>query len=134
MILILPRSADIYQKKNLKTLSEGKMVWIQIRTDKMSVLICVQTVCKGNQQMTKFATIKKKSYRFFGLTLICDLTISDRCPLCSSQSSPPDSSKLVTSPSIICNYQFNVIRSSNTKKSSVVLVPGLKPACAPIRI
>ena len=28
-------------------------VWIQIRTDKTSVLFCVQTVCKGYQQKTK---------------------------------------------------------------------------------
>ena len=35
------------------TLSEYQMVWIQIRTDMQSVLIWVQTVCKGYQQTTK---------------------------------------------------------------------------------
>ena len=32
------------------------MVWIQIRTDILSVLIMDQTVCKGYQQMTTVAT------------------------------------------------------------------------------
>ena len=35
------------------TPSEDQMIWIQIRTDILSVLIWVQTVCKGYQQMTK---------------------------------------------------------------------------------
>ena len=34
------------------------MVWIQIRTDILSVLIWVQTVCKGYQQRTKVAASK----------------------------------------------------------------------------
>ena len=34
-------------------LSECQTVWIQIRTDILSVLIWVQTVCKDNQQTTK---------------------------------------------------------------------------------
>ena len=37
------------------TLSECQRVWIQIRTDVLSVLIWIQTVCKGYQQVTKFA-------------------------------------------------------------------------------
>ena len=32
---------------------------IQIGTDILSVLICVQTVCKGYQQMTKVAASKE---------------------------------------------------------------------------
>ena len=41
-------------------LSECQMVWIQIRTDILSVLIWVQTVSKGYQQTTKVATSKKR--------------------------------------------------------------------------
>ena len=40
----------IYFFKNLfltETLSEGQKIWIQIRTNILSVLIWVQTVCKG---------------------------------------------------------------------------------------
>ena len=33
-------------------LSECQMVWFQIRTDILSVLIWIQTFCKGYQQMT----------------------------------------------------------------------------------
>ena len=35
-------------------------VWMQIRTDSMSVLIWVQTVCNGYQQMTKIDAIKER--------------------------------------------------------------------------
>ena len=41
------------------TLSECQTVWIQIRTNIMSVLIWIQTVCKVNQQTTKFAKLGK---------------------------------------------------------------------------
>ena len=34
-------------------------VWIQIRTNNLSVLIWLQTVCKGYQQMTKVAACKE---------------------------------------------------------------------------
>ena len=47
-------------KKNLSgKLSVCQMVWIQIRTDVVSVLIWVQTVCKGYEQMTKVAASKE---------------------------------------------------------------------------
>ena len=39
-----------FSKKKSVTLSECQTVWIQIRTDILSVLIWVQTVCKGYQQ------------------------------------------------------------------------------------
>ena len=42
-----------FQKILPETQSECQTVWIQIRSDKMSVMIFVQTVCKGYQQMTK---------------------------------------------------------------------------------
>ena len=53
-------AADFFQNKLILrilsgTLSESQIVWIQIRTDILSVLIWVQNVCKGYQQMTKFA-------------------------------------------------------------------------------
>ena len=56
-------SADIFQnlvfQKVLSgTLSECKTVWIQIRTDVMSVLFWVQMVCKGYKQTTKVAASK----------------------------------------------------------------------------
>ena len=35
-------------------------VWTQIRTNTQSVLICVQTVCKVYQQMTKVAASKER--------------------------------------------------------------------------
>ena len=41
-------------------LSECQTVWIQIRIDILSVLIWVQTVCKGYQQMRKVATSKER--------------------------------------------------------------------------
>ena len=44
-------------KNLLETLSECQTVWIQIRTDVLSVLIWVQTVCKGYQQATRTANI-----------------------------------------------------------------------------
>ena len=37
------------------------MVWTQIKTDILSVLIWVQIVCKGYQQMTKVAVSKESS-------------------------------------------------------------------------
>ena len=54
-------SADFFQKYSFKkilsgTLSECQTVWIQIRTDILSVLIWVQNVCEGYQQTTKIAT------------------------------------------------------------------------------
>ena len=47
--------------KNLSgTLSECHTFWTQISTDILSVLIWVQTVCKGYQQTTKGATTASK--------------------------------------------------------------------------
>ena len=50
-------SADFFQnnifKKFFHKHNQGQMVWIQISTEIMSVLIWVQTVCKGYQQMKK---------------------------------------------------------------------------------
>ena len=48
------------KKKNSGTLLECQTVWIQIRTDRMLVLIWVQTVFKDHQQTTKFATSKER--------------------------------------------------------------------------
>ena len=58
------------------TPSECQMVWTQIRTDILSVLIWVQTVCSGYQQMTKVAASRDR----VNLTIntIFDL-ISARC-------------------------------------------------------
>ena len=44
--------------------------WIQIRTDILSVLIRVQTVCKENQQMTfVVATLSRKEFNTLCLYL-----------------------------------------------------------------
>ena len=48
------------KKKFLRTLSECQTVCIQIRTDILSVLIWVQTVCKGYQQKTTKSTSSKE--------------------------------------------------------------------------
>ena len=50
-------SADFFQNQLFRkilsgTPSECQTVWTQIRTDILSVLIWVQTVCKGYQQTT----------------------------------------------------------------------------------
>ena len=44
---------DFFEKFLQELPSECQTVWIQIRTDILSVLIWVQTVCRGYQQMTK---------------------------------------------------------------------------------
>ena len=70
--MFLLSSADFFSKLTFKkikinfqkilsgTLKECQTVWVQIRTDIMSVLIGVQTVCKGYQQTTKVAASKEK--------------------------------------------------------------------------
>ena len=44
----------------LEKFSTCQTVWIQIRTDMMSVLIWVHTVCKGYQETTKVAASKER--------------------------------------------------------------------------
>ena len=51
-------SADFFQNQPFRKiisgiLSECQTVWTQIRTDKMSVLIWVQTICKDYQQAAR---------------------------------------------------------------------------------
>ena len=63
--MLMLSSADffqnlLFQKKISGSLSECQMVWIQIRTNILAVLIWVQTVCEGNQQTTKVAASKKR--------------------------------------------------------------------------
>ena len=43
---------------------QRQTVWIEIRTDILSVLILVQTVCKGYQQTTKATTSKEQQHSF----------------------------------------------------------------------
>ena len=55
MLLLL--SADFF--KNLfRSLSERYILWIQIRTEVLLVIIWVKTVCKGYHQTTKVVTSK----------------------------------------------------------------------------
>ena len=60
-MLLLP-SADFFQNYLFKkiisgTLSEWQTVWIQIRTDILSVLISVQTVCRRAKQLSHDSVI-----------------------------------------------------------------------------
>ena len=41
-----------------------KTVWIQISTDALLVLICVQTVCKGYKQTAKVAASTERDFAF----------------------------------------------------------------------
>ena len=56
------------------TLSECQTVWIQIRTDGLSVLICVQTVCKGYQQATKVVLADRVNFATGRLNIKITLT------------------------------------------------------------
>ena len=75
--MLLLSSADFFQYKiflykikkdpvpiNFKilsgTLSECQTVWIQIRTNILSLLIWVQTVCKCYQKTTKAAAVNER--------------------------------------------------------------------------
>ena len=56
------------------------MVCIQIRTDVLTVLVWVHTVCKGYQQMTKVTARKEriKAVKFSKLTFINKATASSK--------------------------------------------------------
>ena len=65
LLLLLLSSADffhnyIFYKILSGTQSECQRVLILIRTDVLSTLIWVQTVCNGNQQKTKVPASKEK--------------------------------------------------------------------------
>ena len=65
------------------TLSECRTVWIQIRTGVLSVLIWVQTVCKGYQQTTIVATSKGRARDIQVFKLLLNRQYSSRAtPLC----------------------------------------------------
>ena len=49
-----------FQKVLSGTLSECQMVWVKIRTDILSVLICVQTICQDYQKTTKGTASKER--------------------------------------------------------------------------
>ena len=51
---------NFFKEFSSGTQSKCLTVWIQIRTDDLSGLIWVQTVCKGYQQKTKAATSKER--------------------------------------------------------------------------
>ena len=52
-------SADFFFKKRKKSF-RNIMLWIEISTDILSVLVWVQIVCKGYQQTTKVGTSKER--------------------------------------------------------------------------
>ena len=49
--------------------SECQTIWIQIKSDIMSVLTRVQTVCKDYQQMTKVTACKERVMLMFSLSV-----------------------------------------------------------------
>ena len=64
--MLLWSSADFFQSKLFQiilsgTPSEYQNVWTKIRTDILSVLIWVQTVCKDHQQTTKVAAGRQRA-------------------------------------------------------------------------
>ena len=62
------------------------MVWIQTRTDVLSVLIWVQHVCKGYQQMTKNFSSKRRDKKWNGMTAaFCKPTFISNTELIFSQ-------------------------------------------------
>ena len=65
-----------FQKILSGTLSEWQTVWIQIRTDILSVLIWVQTVCKGYQQTTLVAASKLIFMENKAIYLTCEIKFS----------------------------------------------------------
>ena len=63
--MLLLSSAYFFQKQPFQkvlsgTLSECVTVWIQIMTDILLVLIWLQTICTGCQQMTKVMASKER--------------------------------------------------------------------------
>ena len=67
---------NFFQKILSVTLSECQTIWIQIRTDILSVLIWVQTVCKGYQPMTKVPASKER-VKILHHVMSCEDTFSD---------------------------------------------------------
>ena len=51
---------NLFKKFFWKYIRMSKTIWMQIRPDILSGMICVQTVCKGDQQMTKVPTSGKR--------------------------------------------------------------------------
>ena len=66
-----------FQKTLLEPLSECQTVWIQIRTDVLSVLIWVQTVCKGYHQTTQVAACKERvnKRKTYKVCVVCLLSM-----------------------------------------------------------
>ena len=58
--VVCKKKLNFFFFKKSGVLSERKTAWIQIRVDKMSGLIWIQTFCKGFQQTTKVPTCTKK--------------------------------------------------------------------------
>ena len=48
----------------IKKLSECQTVWMQISIEILLVLLTVQSVCKGYQQMTKKSPLARKEFLF----------------------------------------------------------------------
>ena len=66
LVMLLTFLSDFFFKNSFfkkqylsRKISECQTAWNQIRTDVLSVLIWVQTVCKGYQQTTKVAACRQ---------------------------------------------------------------------------
>ena len=105
MLLLL--SADFYQdclfqKFPSGILSEYQTFWTQIMTDVLSVLIWVQTVCKGYQKTTNVVVSKEKvNYNL------------------NANSMSPDQ----TAPKEAFNLCFDALRPSQQFLSHVKMIP-----------
>ena len=74
----------LFQKIISGILLKCQMVWIKIRTDNLSVLIWVQTVCKGYQQTTKVAASKETVSKLLLCMTECVLDVVIYFILCFS--------------------------------------------------
>ena len=78
-------SAEFSKVTFSKSSFRNSIVWIQIRNNFLSVLIRVQTVCKGYQQTTKVTpTIERVKNYNWAATWVCQ-----QCDLCDQQSLRP---------------------------------------------
>ena len=94
-------SALTFQKVLSGALSECQTVWIQIRMYILSVLIWVQTVCKGYQQTTKIAANKEGVKFFFWRSITCAICMHEISNLICHENEA-SSHKFASAAVIIC--------------------------------
>ena len=112
--MFLLSSADFFQNQLFQnilsgTLSECQAVWIQIRTDTLSVLIWVQIVCKSYQQMTSCLNLVMLNLHFNRLLNPSATTINQVCCFVKITQSfllNPFCIRFVTIYLSVCNFAF----------------------------